>query len=118
MPSAISVSVKLSQGELFEILPLKLILAQQANQQNELGLILKPDSLFFFFTVMRWKRSGRWRLQQSEKDKDVWVTERKEGRKERGPQSSFPLLAGAPPALSRCELTGSSAGTLAAATSL
>lgn len=47
MPPAISVSVKLSQGELFEILPLKLILAQQANQQNELGRILKPGSLLF-----------------------------------------------------------------------
>lgn len=47
MPSAISVSVKLSKGELFEILPLKLILAQQANQQNELDLILKPDSILF-----------------------------------------------------------------------
>ena len=47
MPSATSVSVKLSQGELFEILPLKLILAQQGNQQNELDLILKPDSLLF-----------------------------------------------------------------------
>lgn len=47
MPSATSVSVKLSQGELFEILPLKLILAQQGNQQNELDLMLKPDSLLF-----------------------------------------------------------------------
>lgn len=47
MPSATSVSVKLNQGELFEILPLKLILAQQGNQQNELDLILKPDSLLF-----------------------------------------------------------------------
>lgn len=47
MPSATSMSVKLSQGELFEILPLKLILAQQENQQNELDLILKPDSLLF-----------------------------------------------------------------------
>lgn len=85
MPSATSVSVKLSQGELFEILPLKLILAQQGNQQNELDLILKP---VFYFTVMRWEQSGRWRQQQSEKDKDVWVLERQADRKERGPQST------------------------------